>query len=361
MVLDDAITRLEEAAEVLNQDSEGITKLIERTEERLDAIGVGLSVYLWGEPELEILPEVVSDFDWPLGDESAVLFWSLGYFRISDRWHLAVRRGLRPQHLDTDAYGNAVIEEPYWIDDPTELAYAERAVRVEALRLLGTLVDQLTAKVERHSTIIREANGRTVDPDLAAFKANLVTAIDGQADWRNTKAKEFPDDERNAASAKRGWELMSRLEALPADHPKLRKLYALCCEDERISEPGRFEAWNDAQTEMLSRYGFDGEEGDAEEFLDAYCQAMDGLIVEGAIEEGREVTVTLVAGEEPTDFDFIDTWTKLAEIGACDAPGGAEYTRVFREWKALGRPIEVEAFIRNRAYVGPEAVSGKPN
>jgi hypothetical protein len=52
-------------------------------------------------------------------------------------------------------------------------------------------------------------------------------------------------------------------------------------------------------------------------------------------------------------FRFRATWATLSETGACDCIGGAEYERVCGEWERAGCPEGIEAFIRERANVGP--------
>jgi hypothetical protein len=51
---------------------------------------------------------------------------------------------------------------------------------------------------------------------------------------------------------------------------------------------------------------------------------------------------------------FQETWERLAEQGKCDGFGGMEYRRVRKEWAAAGKPADVEAFIIERANIGPE-------
>lgn len=52
---------------------------------------------------------------------------------------------------------------------------------------------------------------------------------------------------------------------------------------------------------------------------------------------------------------FMKAYRQLSEEGVCDGPGGAEGTRVLNEWRRLGRPHNVEEFIRIRANVLPGA------
>jgi hypothetical protein len=46
---------------------------------------------------------------------------------------------------------------------------------------------------------------------------------------------------------------------------------------------------------------------------------------------------------------FDNWWRQLAVRGSCDALGGREYCRVYREWVAMGRPPDVRAFILESA------------
>lgn len=52
-------------------------------------------------------------------------------------------------------------------------------------------------------------------------------------------------------------------------------------------------------------------------------------------------------------LEFLQAYEQLAEQGACDTPGGAEYHRVRAEWLALDRPDDVVEFIRLRANRPP--------
>jgi len=51
---------------------------------------------------------------------------------------------------------------------------------------------------------------------------------------------------------------------------------------------------------------------------------------------------------------FYAAWKRCARLSQCDAWGGAECRRVYREWIAAGRPALVVSFIRRRANVGSE-------
>lgn len=50
---------------------------------------------------------------------------------------------------------------------------------------------------------------------------------------------------------------------------------------------------------------------------------------------------------------FVDAWHECEARGQCDGLGGAEFTRVCREWFAAGAPPDVHEFIRRRANMMP--------
>lgn len=60
---------------------------------------------------------------------------------------------------------------------------------------------------------------------------------------------------------------------------------------------------------------------------------------------------------DPVAASFEAAYERLAQVGACDTPGGVEYQRVRAEWRRAGRPEDVETFIRERANVGATMLS----
>lgn len=54
-----------------------------------------------------------------------------------------------------------------------------------------------------------------------------------------------------------------------------------------------------------------------------------------------------------SNHGFYAAYGRLSRRGLCDSPGGAECSRVLREWTAAGRPADVESFIRRRANILP--------
>jgi hypothetical protein len=50
---------------------------------------------------------------------------------------------------------------------------------------------------------------------------------------------------------------------------------------------------------------------------------------------------------------FKTAWKRMEMFGYCDAWGGCECRRVYREWLKAGKPRLVATFIRHRANIGP--------
>jgi hypothetical protein len=50
---------------------------------------------------------------------------------------------------------------------------------------------------------------------------------------------------------------------------------------------------------------------------------------------------------------FARDWHRLADSGACDEFGGAEFERCYRFWLAANRPTPIAPFIRRLANAGP--------
>lgn len=51
---------------------------------------------------------------------------------------------------------------------------------------------------------------------------------------------------------------------------------------------------------------------------------------------------------------WLAVWERLADQGACDAPGGKEFGRLLAEWLKGGPSEEPESFIRREANRGAE-------
>lgn len=93
----------------------------------------------------------------------------------------------------------------------------------------------------------------------------LAEVIDDQAEWRRRNARAYPDDGRNARSARALADLAAFVRALPEDDPTV---WALAAHGYVTSGPGSTLMLGDETLTVLGRYGFDGEESaDRLEFL----------------------------------------------------------------------------------------------
>ena len=101
--------------------------------------------------------------------------------------------------------------------------------------------------------------------DLAFRKSLLVESVEHAAEWRAEKAKEHPDDTRNADCSRSLNALAERLKELPPDHPKLREILGL---EKVADDEGQELTCGEAASSLISRYGFDSpKDGDPEPFL----------------------------------------------------------------------------------------------
>jgi hypothetical protein len=117
--------------------------------------------------------------------------------------------------------------------------------------------------------------------NIKQFQDDLILKIENSAEWRSQKAVEYPDDERNQASADALTKLAAALSALPENHPGLVALWA---QENRPAALALTLGSSDefgpemiaVESEFIGRYGFDGpEDGDADAFLRDLHDAID--------------------------------------------------------------------------------------
>lgn len=60
-----------------------------------------------------------------------------------------------------------------------------------------------------------------------------------------------------------------------------------------------------------------------------------------------------MAGRTTEESAFLSVWQRLAQLGVCDAPFGAEYERVWCEYRSGCYGMHYAEFIRWRANIGP--------
>ena len=123
------------------------------------------------------------------------------------------------------------------------------------------------------------------------FKELLGYQVEGKAEWRATKAEEYPDDERNARCSQALYRLAEGLEAIPDDHDLYQQFERLI---ERLGGDGMLEIAQDGEEDQLiSRYGFDDPNDDGSdpesflrELMEIYTKAVMDLI-ESSTETGH--------------------------------------------------------------------------
>ena len=124
-----------------------------------------------------------------------------------------------------------------------------------------------------HSTLMEKTM------DISEYKQHLLVRVEGDCEFRNRKAEEYPEDEPNRASAEALGKLYKALSALPLNHPALVNCHKLEPDEwngsgDEISQD--FVEESQATSERLfGRYGFDSrEDGNAEQFLGAYLTVL---------------------------------------------------------------------------------------
>jgi hypothetical protein len=127
-----ALALLQDAVNVLNQETEQLNLIIKTVEDRLNEITPGVSSWL----EVPMVP-----------DERR---WDLGYGRNADHWHLLVR-------YQSD------------ISNEFQLLKAPRVIRLNSIALLPTLIQALTSKVVTFTTELKNV---TITYDTEAAKSS---------------------------------------------------------------------------------------------------------------------------------------------------------------------------------------------
>ena len=121
---------------------------------------------------------------------------------------------------------------------------------------------------------------------MTSFGDMLADQAEQQAWWRGEKAKEYPADGRNAASAKALRELAEHLRGLPENHPSLWRAEK---EYQRGQPPMEdVIALSGATSLLFSRYGFDR----ADETVDEFLQSLVKALVADRDEEKREADLS---------------------------------------------------------------------
>jgi hypothetical protein len=79
----------------------------------------------------------------------------------------------------------------------------------------------------------------------------LKDQVNYAADWREQKAAEYPDDDRNEGCVCTLRNLARHLDELPADHPLFRKIALMI-----LADNGLMNEWLDALNGLIPTFGF---------------------------------------------------------------------------------------------------------
>jgi len=144
----DTMKELQRVASNLNNKSDSINSTIQKFQDYLETLNIGLEV--WPDIVLKENPARVvesQDGESPLVLESM----TLGYCRLGDKWCFALR--LETSIEDVDGYEDGNVD----IGQPTPLLKASRGIRIEALKKFPVLVEAIKKDAEAALEAIEEA------------------------------------------------------------------------------------------------------------------------------------------------------------------------------------------------------------
>lgn len=134
------LSRLEEVAEELNQESDTLSQIIATVEERLAASNIGVTVWLASSPLSQW-----SGSDHQTGDDIDSVV-ELGYTKFGKDWRLALRTEVSKDEGET--------WKTYSVN---ALQNASRDLRIKALEELPQLLERLTEEASASVKTIRSA------------------------------------------------------------------------------------------------------------------------------------------------------------------------------------------------------------
>jgi len=145
---------LEPLAAQLNPSSDELTKALEAIQQRLNELALGVEAWLDNTPD-----ELAHEIDWPDPDNDSRRTWrshELGYGRHGDGWALLVRTMDYPQFISGSGEWEFEADGSYELERKPLLRSA-RALRVEAVGRIPTLVDALRDKAEQVINAVEQA------------------------------------------------------------------------------------------------------------------------------------------------------------------------------------------------------------
>jgi hypothetical protein len=130
----------------------------------------------------------------------------------------------------------------------------------------------------------------------------LVLQVVSSADWRASKAEQYPDDKRNIKSSQSLTRLAKKLSVLPADDERVAAYGEVM--DRAVELENPLYDISQAHSRYIGRYGFDyPQDGDPAVFLDELTEECQGFVaaeeeqITEAESEERYEAAKEVAGE----------------------------------------------------------------
>lgn len=144
-----AFQKLTEVAKKLNDESDKINKLIERFQDKLNSLNVGLEVWLERDPLEEWREEddeEVSNETWgertPAEEEPKIYKRLLGYTKSYDGWAVSVKT--IAEYYDHKGRFQSIDVA----NSEIELLKESREIRLESVTLFPQLLEEITARAE---------------------------------------------------------------------------------------------------------------------------------------------------------------------------------------------------------------------
>ncbi|MCX6023341.1 MAG: hypothetical protein NTZ05_16760 [Chloroflexi bacterium] len=127
------------------------------------------------------------------------------------------------------------------------------------------------------------------------YREVVLEAIEDQARWRAEKAREYPNDERNAQAAEGLRDLAAYVQALPEDGERLRLLHKYWTIDDEGGTSDMGMAGEEA-SRLLSRFRFNHSHEDCDDLLEELVEASRRDLY--AMEEASDIPFPKLAGLE---------------------------------------------------------------
>ncbi len=145
---------LEPLSKRLNAASDELTQALQTVQERLNALGIGVEIWLAESVTESAWSDVLDSREEPTGERQYVAT-ELGYGRHGDGWALLVRNRRYVEGTDDRGFATTTAYDDEQRE--TALLKASRAVRVAAVPLIPKLLDEIKAEAEHVISTVEQA------------------------------------------------------------------------------------------------------------------------------------------------------------------------------------------------------------